>query len=70
MCVARQGPTLLNWGPVVYSPCIISPVFLFWQGSLFTSHTSDYTSPRLHRYSLPALFLSLASPFIPFHEKS
>lgn len=71
VCGPTVSHTAVNWGPVVYSPCIISAGFLSWQGSLFTSHTSDYKRLRLHPYCLPALFLlSLSFLFLKFHEKS
>ena len=63
VCGLTVFHTAVNWGLVVYSLCIISAVFLFWQGSLFTSHTSDYMRLRLDTYSLPAPVFSLFLPF-------
>lgn len=47
VCGLTVAHTAINLGPVVYSLCIISAVFLYWQGSRFTSHTSNDMSLRL-----------------------
>lgn len=56
VCGLTMSHTAVNWGPVVSSLCVISAVFLCWQGSLPTSHTSDYMRLRLDTYRLPAPF--------------